>query len=123
MTTQMIVRINPELKNKVNNVAKAEGKSVSEVVRELLEDYIKNRDISLYIDDLWQRIGDTLLSNNVNPQEIQRAIRDVRKDQRSEIRGRRSEVGDQRSEVRSQKTFRLQKSPSLNQKNGRILDH
>ena len=57
MTTQMIVRIDPELKNKVNSLAKAEGKSISEVVRELLEEYVKDRDIGLYIDDLWQRIG------------------------------------------------------------------
>ena len=78
MTTQMIVRINPELKNKVNSLAKAEGKSVSEVVRELLEDYVKNRDISLYVDDLWQRIGDKLESRKVDPKEIQRAIQEVR---------------------------------------------
>ena len=78
MTTQMIVRINPELKSKVNSLAKAEGKSVSEVVRELLEDYVKNRDIGLYIDDLWQRIGDKLVSRKVGPKEIQRAIQEVR---------------------------------------------
>ena len=78
MTTQMIVRINPELKNKVNSLAKAEGKSVSEVVRELLEDYVKNRDIGLYIDNLWQRIGDKLVSRKVGPKEIQRAIQEVR---------------------------------------------
>lgn len=78
MTTQMIVRINPELKNKVNSLAKAEGKSVSEVVRELLEDYVKNRDIGLYVDDLWQRIGDKLVSRKVGPKEIQRAIQEVR---------------------------------------------
>ena len=74
----MIVRINPELKNQVNSIAKAEGKSVSEVVRELLEDYVKNRDIGLYIDDLWQRIGDKLVSRKVGPKEIQRAIQKVR---------------------------------------------
>jgi predicted DNA-binding protein len=78
MTTQMIVRIDPELKNKVNNLAKAEGKNVSEVVRELLEEYVKNRDIGLYIDDLWQRIGDKLKSRKVGPQKIQRAIQEVR---------------------------------------------
>ena len=78
MTTQMIVRINPELKSKVNSLAKAEGKSVSEVVRELLEDYVKNRDIGLYIDDLWQRIGDKLISRKVGPKEINRAIKEVR---------------------------------------------
>ena len=78
MTTQMIVRINPELKNKVNNLAKAEGKSVSQVVREFLEDYVKNRDIGLYVDDLWQRIGDKLTSRKVGPKEIQRAIQQAR---------------------------------------------
>ena len=78
MTTQMIVRINPELKNKVHSLAKAEGKSVSEVVRELLEDYVKNRDIGLYIDDLWQRIGDKLVSRTVGSKEIKRAIQEVR---------------------------------------------
>ena len=78
MTTQMIVRINPELKNKVNSLAKAEGKSVSEVVRELLEDYVKNRDIGLYIDDLWQRIGDKLTSRKIGLKEINRAIKEVR---------------------------------------------
>ena len=78
MTTQMIVRINPELKSQVNRLAKAEGKSVSEVVRELLEDYVKNRDIGLYIDDLWQRIGDKLTSRKIGPKEINRAIKEVR---------------------------------------------
>jgi predicted DNA-binding protein len=78
MSTQMIVRINPELKNKVNTLAKAEGKSVSEVVRELLEEYVKNRDIGLYVDDLWQRIGDKLINRKMGPKEIQRAIREVR---------------------------------------------
>jgi predicted transcriptional regulator len=78
MTTQMIVRVNPDLKNKVNTLAKAEGKSVSEVVRELLEDYVKNRDIGSYVDDLWQRISNKLLSRKIGPKEIQRAIQEVR---------------------------------------------
>jgi len=78
MTIQMIVRVNPDLKNKVNTLAKAEGKSVSEVVRELLEDYVKNRDIGLYVDDLWQRISDKLISRKIGPKEIQRAIQEVR---------------------------------------------
>ena len=78
MTTQMIVRIDPELKNKVNSIAKTEGKSVSAVVRELLEDYVKNRDIGLYIDDLWQRIGDKLISRKIGTKEIQSAIKEVR---------------------------------------------
>jgi predicted DNA-binding protein len=78
MTTQMIVRIDPELKTKVNNLAKAEGKSVSAVIRELLAEYVKNRDIGSYIDDLWGRINTQLTSRGVRPEGIGRIIRAVR---------------------------------------------
>ena len=78
MSTQMIVRIEPELKNKVSSLAKAEGKHVSEVVRELLEDYVRNRDIGFYIDDLWERIGTKLKSGGHAPKDIQSVIREVR---------------------------------------------
>ena len=78
MTTQMIVRINPDLKAKVNNFAKIEGKNVSQIVRELLEEYVKTRDIGSYIDNLWDRIGGKLASNGVGPKDIKRVIRDVR---------------------------------------------
>ena len=78
MSTQMIVRIDPELKAKVNNLAKSEGKNISEVVRELLEDYIKNRDIGLYSDDLWKRIGAKLESRGFGPKDINRMIQEVR---------------------------------------------
>ena len=78
MVTQMIVRINPELKNKVNKLAKAEGKNVSEVVRELLENYVRDRDIGSYIYDLWERIGTKLKSRGYNLKDIYRVIQDVR---------------------------------------------
>ncbi len=78
MTRQMIVRIDPELKTKVSNLAKAEGKRVSEVVRELLEDYVRTRDIGSYVDDLWSRMGRKLASRKVTLRDVPRAIKDVR---------------------------------------------
>jgi len=57
MTTQMIIRLDPGLKDKASKLAKKEGKSLSELVRELLEKYTKERDMGTYIDDLWDRIG------------------------------------------------------------------
>ena len=78
MTTQMIVRVDPDLKAKVNSFAKIEGKSVSEVVRELLEEYVKNRDIDSYINNLWERIGGKLALRGIGPQDVKRVIRDVR---------------------------------------------
>jgi predicted DNA-binding protein len=78
MTTQMIIRIDPTLKNKVSDFAKAEGKNVSEIVRELLESYVKNRDISSYIDDLWSRIGSKIKNNGVGSDDIDSIIQKVR---------------------------------------------
>jgi predicted DNA-binding protein len=80
MATQMIIRLEPALKDKVSKLAKKEGKTLSELVRELLENYTKERDMSSYIDNLWDRIGDKLSENNVSESNIERAIKEVRSD-------------------------------------------
>lgn len=78
MTTQMIIRIEPSLKNKVNQLAKAEGKNLSEIVRELLENYTRERDMGMYIDDLWEKIGQDFVYNNVRESDIEEVIKQVR---------------------------------------------
>ena len=78
MATQMIVRIDPGLKNKVSRLAKAEGKNLSELVRDLLVNYTRERDMSAYIDSLWERIGQDLSRNNVSEADIEETIRQVR---------------------------------------------
>ena len=78
MTTQMIIRIDPILKNKVSNFAKAEGKNISEIVRELLVNYTKNRDIGSYIDDLWSRIGTKIKKQGFGSDDINSIIQKVR---------------------------------------------
>jgi len=78
MTTQVIVRIDPKLKEQINKLAKAEGKNISELVRELLENYVKERDIGKYIDDLWERIGTKMKKRGITPSDVDKAIRQVR---------------------------------------------
>lgn len=78
MATQMIIRVEPGLKTKVSQLAKAEGKNLSELVRELLEKYTKERDISAYIDSLWGRIGQNFSKNNISEADIEEAIKQVR---------------------------------------------
>jgi len=82
MATQMLIRMDPELKNKITRLARAEGKNTSEMVRELIEDYIKEHDISSYVDDLWSRIGKKLRSSGKTPEDIARAVKEVRKAKR-----------------------------------------
>ena len=78
MATQMIIRIEPSLKNKVSQLAKAEGKNLSELVRELLEKYTKERDMGAYIDNLWGNIGHNFTQNNISEENIEEAIKQVR---------------------------------------------
>lgn len=79
METQVIVRIDARLKQQAVGLAKAEGKNVSLVIRELLEKYVKDRDMSLYIDELWARIGNSLKDAGKTQNDVEQAIRDVRK--------------------------------------------
>jgi predicted DNA-binding protein len=78
VNTQVIVRIDPEVKEKVSNLAKNEGKNISEIVRELLDGYIKNRDIGGYIDDLWKRIGAKIGQTGIGLSEIDSVISQIR---------------------------------------------
>ena len=78
MTTQMVVRIDPKLKTKVSALAKAEGRRVGEVVRKLLEDYVRDRDIRAYVNDLWTRIGQNFISRGLTPKDIPRIVKQVR---------------------------------------------
>jgi predicted DNA-binding protein len=81
MSTQMIIRIDDEVKNRLSKLARLEGKTTSEMVRELIEEYIKERDISAYINDLWNRTGKKLKSKGVTPATINKAIKETRKKQ------------------------------------------
>jgi predicted transcriptional regulator len=79
MEKQMIIRIDMELKDRLSRLARAEGKTSSQIVRELIRDYVKDRDIAAYIDGLWTRIGAKLAARGVRPPDINKAIAESRK--------------------------------------------
>lgn len=78
MSTQMIIRVEPSLKDKVSRLAKSEGKNLSELVRELLEKYTKERDMGAYIDNLWTKISRNLSEKNITKSDVAIAIKQVR---------------------------------------------
>jgi predicted DNA-binding protein len=78
MEKQLVVRIDPELKDKVSALARAEGKTSSQLIRDLLEEYVRKRDMSAYIDSLWSRIGEQLQETGVEAGDVDEAIRQVR---------------------------------------------
>ncbi len=79
MSDQLLIRIDPELKKQLDQLSRAEGKTTSRMVRELIGDYIKQRDISGYIDGLWERIGHKLHARGAKRSDIGRAIAQARK--------------------------------------------
>ena len=80
MSTQLVIRIDPDLKEKASHFAAREGRSLSEVVRALLENYTRERDMTGYVDDLWARIGRKLADKDTTPADIERVIEEVRAD-------------------------------------------
>lgn len=79
MDKQMIVRIDSELKDRLSRLARNEGKTASQMVREIIRDYIKQRDIGAYIDELWSRIDTKLTARGVRPADINKVIAETRK--------------------------------------------
>ncbi len=79
MQAQMIVRIDAELKNRLGRLAKSSGTTTSQMLRELIENYVAEHDIGTYIDNLWDRVGSKLKSKGVTQEKINKAIKEVRK--------------------------------------------
>ncbi|MDP3013939.1 MAG: ribbon-helix-helix protein, CopG family [Candidatus Subteraquimicrobiales bacterium] len=78
MTTQMIIRMDAELKEKLSKIARREGKATSEVIRELVTSYVKEHDIEAYIDSLWGRVGKKLKSKGMKLEKIDKVIAEAR---------------------------------------------
>lgn len=79
MPGQMLIRIEDKTKERLSRLARLQGRSTSQLVREIIEKYIEEQDIAGYIDDLWLRIGTKLKSKGVTTARIRKAIRDYRK--------------------------------------------
>lgn len=83
MATTMIIRIDDLKKERIAQLAKREGKSVSTILRELIDSYLKERDISLYMEDLWNRIGTQMRENGIDSEEkINKVIHEYRKERK-----------------------------------------
>ena len=75
MTRQMVIRIDDETKERFQRVSRMEGKTASEKMRELIENYVRKADLSQVVDDLWDRIGAKANTQGVNAKDVDRIIR------------------------------------------------
>ncbi len=81
MSEQLIVRIDKNLKERLKKTSQNEGKASSQVVRELIEEYVVNHDMAPYVDNLWDRIGEKL-KKNFTVEDIDKVITQIRKENR-----------------------------------------
>ena len=84
MENQIMVRLPSELREQALKTARAEGKTLSQVVRDLLESYVRERDIKGYAEALWNRIGKALREKGVTESDIKEAIQWARKSKKQE---------------------------------------
>ena len=83
MGTQMIIRIDEELKNKFTKIAGLEGKSQSVKTRELIREYVEKNDMEEYVDGLWNRIG-RKIRKQYSLKDVPRIIAEVRKEKKGQ---------------------------------------
>jgi predicted DNA-binding protein len=79
MTMQMLIRIEAQKRKMLDRLSKSEGKTTSEVVRELIDTFISQHDVSGYVDRLWSRIGQTLKRKGYSEADIPKFIKESRK--------------------------------------------
>ncbi len=78
MEKQMIIRIDKETKDKFIKITRIEGKTASEKVRELVNAYIIENDLSSIVDDLWDRISKKIKKKGFKESDIEPAIKEAR---------------------------------------------
>jgi predicted DNA-binding protein len=78
MSKQMVIRIDDETKERFQRVSRMEGKTASEKMRELIENYVRKADLSQVVDDLWERIGTKANMKGVSVKDVDRIIRETR---------------------------------------------
>ena len=80
MSDLMMIRVDPQIKKKLSQLARSEGKNSSQIVRDLIAAYVQERDIAGYIDDLWGRIGRTIKRKGLKPKHVRRIIKETRRE-------------------------------------------
>jgi antitoxin component of RelBE/YafQ-DinJ toxin-antitoxin module len=74
----MIIRIDETLKDNVARLAKTEGRTISEVIRALLEKYLADKDFPSTVNKVWNEARNKMEAKGYSEKDIERAIKEVR---------------------------------------------
>lgn len=75
---QLTVRIDEDLKGHLQNLARQEGKSTSDVVRSLVQRYVRDRDRGAALRALWNQMQQNAEEAGADPEVVGDAIQAVR---------------------------------------------
>jgi predicted DNA-binding protein len=82
MAVQMIVRVDPTTKQKLGRLARAEGKTTSQLMRDAIDGYLRDHDPEAHLDDLWTRIRQSIEARGNGPEDVERTVDEVRRSRR-----------------------------------------
>jgi len=80
MSDTLLIRLDSSLKARIAKLAKLEGKTLTRVIRELIRNYIQERDIAGYIDQVWDEIGHEIKEAGHTVDDVDRLIQEARRD-------------------------------------------
>jgi len=78
MVSQILIRVDKELKDRFRRLSRTEQKSVNEKVRELMEEYVKDHDMEAAMRSLWDEIGQSLREKGSKASDVNKMIKEVR---------------------------------------------
>ncbi len=81
MGSQVLIRVDKELKDKFQQMSRREQKSVNEKVRELMEEYVKEHDMETAMRSLWDEIGQSLRKKGYRASDVGKMVKKVRRGQ------------------------------------------
>lgn len=78
---QLTVQIDDSTKDQLETLALREGRSTQDVVRDLVQQYVRDRDRSTALRHLWDRMQTKAEASGTPPEGIDQAIRTVREEE------------------------------------------
>ncbi|MGO8988067.1 MAG: hypothetical protein ACLQGU_22200 [bacterium] len=78
MVSEILIRVDKELKDKFRRLSRAEQKSVNGKVRELMEEYVKDHSMEGAMRSLWDEIGQSLKKKRYKASDVKKKVTEVR---------------------------------------------
>ena len=79
MVSQILIRVDKDLKDKFQRLSRTEQKSVNKKVRELMEEYVKDHDMEAAMRSLWDEIWQSLKKRGYRASDVNKMIKEVRR--------------------------------------------